>query len=126
MNPASVQHVAGVGIVLTVELEAQIEISPDRLAAALTPAEAQRLARELSHALIAAGALERRRRADAPAKPAPCPGKRAYTSRQAARAATESARWRHRAYRCDACGAWHVTNDEKNARGRGGRGGKRS
>lgn len=123
VSPVTVQHVDG-AIVLVVDL-AQIEVSPDRLAAALTPADAQRLAGELSHALIAAGALERKRRADAPAKPAPCPGRRAYTSRAAARAATQGERWRHRAYRCDGCGAWHTTNDEKNARRRGrGRGGK--
>ena len=85
----------------------------------LTPREAQRLARDLSHALIESGVLRSKQRADAPAPPARCPGKRGFESEEKARASAKSADWRFRAYECPGCGAWHLTADEKNARRRG-------
>lgn len=42
----------------------------------------------------------------------PC-RKRAYTSVRAARLAHRSAHWRLRVYRCESCGLYHVTNNEK-------------
>lgn len=76
---------------------------------AVPPVEAQRLARELSRALIASGVLNRRTGVPAGA----CPGKRAYPSAEAAKLANRSASWRFRVYACRACGAFHVTAAEK-------------
>lgn len=39
--------------------------------------------------------------------------KRCFASRQAAKAAHQTAGWRMRIYWCRSCKAWHVTNHEK-------------
>ncbi len=51
-------------------------------------------------------------------EPVPLPqvgecGKRVYRSERAARAANRHARFRLRAYWCDGCAGYHVTNGEK-------------
>lgn len=49
--------------------------------------------------------------------PAPCT-KKTFTSIDAAKRAHRKASYRIRVYRCESCGAFHVTNDEKNGRAR--------
>lgn len=40
-------------------------------------------------------------------------GKRCFRSKQAAKRANKSARFRFRLYQCDACNGWHVTARDK-------------
>jgi hypothetical protein len=96
---------------------------------ALPPLEAQRLTNELSHALVATGLLERRRASavlkGAGAPSGRCPGLRGFDSEDHARAAHRKAGFRFRAFRCEGCGKWHVSADEKNGRRKGARRGGR-
>jgi hypothetical protein len=96
---------------------------------ALPPLEAQRLTNELSHALVATGLLDRRRDSavlkGAGAPSGRCPGLRAFDSEDHARAAHRKAGFRFRAFRCEGCGRWHVSADEKNGRRKGARRGGR-
>lgn len=98
---------------------------------ALPPLEAQRLTNELSHALIATGAIERRRAAasgrqgQAGAPSGGCPGLRAFDSEERARRGHRNVGFRIRPFRCDGCGRWHVSADERNGRRKGAaRGGR--
>jgi hypothetical protein len=93
----------------------------------LPPLEAQRLTNELSHALITTGALERKRASvrHAPAPSGRCPGLRAFESEDHARRAHSKAGFRFRPFRCEGCGKWHVSADEKNGRRKGAKRGGR-
>jgi hypothetical protein len=83
------------------------------LSLALPPREAQRLARELSRALMASGLFAKKK--DVPIAPA-CTGKRGWPSADAAKLAHRGASWRVRVYPCRDCGQFHTANADKGRR----------
>lgn len=76
----------------------------------LTLPEARRLVSDLTHALFASAAPAIKSGAK---RAQPCPGRRAYDSENAARAANRKTNFRFRPYRCEGCGKWHVSNQDK-------------